>query len=472
VGRRSRLFDATLDVPVGAERPASLLQTTVAQRRVWRGDVRANVRGRTLLLSVSAAPVLDDAGAVVRVVVLRRDVTMLHRTLGDRAERERLASLGTLAAGLAHEFNNPLACVQANLTLAREQLADAASGEVAALDALLRDADDATERLRRLAGDLRMLSRPVGDPASRSDAGVAVVRRCLEQSVRLAGARIRSVACSEIVAPPMLTARIDPARLGQVLLNLLINATQAMPQGESHLRRIRLECEPDPDAPASFLLVRVADNGTGMAPDVLQRAFEPFFTTKAPGEGTGLGLPICRQLVREAGGSLTCTSEVGRGTTMSIRVPRGQDVALAPSGDAGLPAVTEPAAARVHGATTGGLLLVDDDPLVARSLRRMLRGIDVRIASSAEDALEVLEEGAGYSCVVTDLVMPGLSGVDLFDRLRRRWPQLEDRVVFVTGGDRTMALRAEAERTGRPVLEKPVSPREFRETVRTVGGLP
>jgi signal transduction histidine kinase len=266
--------------------------------------------------------------------VLKGDLTRLpaavERELRDaeaRAEQERIrrhlmisermVSVGTVAASVAHEINNPLAVAMGNLDLAREALtAKPRSGDEpqtaadGAIDEFLREADEALMRIRDIVRDVKLFSRPQEDVIAAVD-----VRTVIDSSVRMAWNALRNRAelvrdCSEATL-----VKANESRLGQVLLNLIVNAAQALPEDRVSGNVVRIATRRKSDGRA---VIEVTDNGCGIPPENLERIFDPFFTTKPVGVGTGLGLAICHKIVSEFGGAMEVESEVGRGTTFKV----------------------------------------------------------------------------------------------------------------------------------------------------------
>jgi signal transduction histidine kinase len=230
---------------------------------------------------------------------------------------ERLVSVGTLAAGVAHEINNPLAVAMANLECVLADLAPAPETagprDLAAYAEPLRDIDEALKRIRDIVRDVKLFSRPQESKASAVD-----VRSVIDSSVRMALKEIRRGArvIKEFGAVPLVTA--NESRLGQVILNLIVNAAHAVPEGRAGDNTLRLITRTLEDGRA---VIEVADTGCGIPREHLERIFDPFFTTKPAGVGTGLGLSICHTIVAELGGEIEVDSEVGRGTTFRVLLP-------------------------------------------------------------------------------------------------------------------------------------------------------
>jgi PAS domain S-box-containing protein len=423
--------------------------------------------GRIVHLRYRVGALRDSAGRLHRAIGIIEDVT--ERIEGEAEKRrmqaqlalaDRMASLGTLAAGVAHEINNPLSYVVGNVDVARASVDDLArgrqgdaalSGTLAELAEALREAADGAERVRGIVRDLRVFSSP-GDEAVDE---VVDVRAVMQSSINLARRmitdRARLVTALDAVPPVSGSA----SRLGQVFLNLLVNAAQAIPTGAPERHEIRVATFADRDGRVA---VRIADTGTGIAPDRLRRIFDPFYTTKPQGEGTGLGLAICQTIVARHGGEIRVESEPGCGATFLVALP----VALAvPRVVCGGP--------RPDPGRRGRILVVDDEPLVLRAMERILAPLhDVIVAASGADALARLGDGVAIDAVLCDVMMPGMNGMQLYREIARQAPGLAPNVVFVTGGALIDEVRAFLDASGARVVEKPFTPGQILEVV---GGL-
>jgi CheY-like chemotaxis protein len=233
----------------------------------------------------------------------------------------------------------------------------------------------------------------------------------------------------------------DGSRLGQVFLNLLVNAAQAIPEGQADHHEIRLRTW----AEERTVCVEVRDTGQGIPAELLGRIFDPFFTTKAVGKGIGLGLSISHGLVTALGGELSVESELGRGSVFRVRLP------VAPSGRAAAPAPPPQAALR-----RGRLLIVDDEPLLAQTLQLLLQPEhDVTVLHAARDALEHLRQGATYDAILCDLMMAEMTGEQFHEELSRIAPEQTSRIIFMTGGAFTQTARDFLARVPNGRLTKP-----------------
>jgi len=364
---------------------------------------------------------LEAVGNVLGAAIERREL-QAHLMVADR-----LASVGTLAAGLAHELNNPLAYVTANLGYLADELGRAgARGQLPLAELLLaaREAREGTERMRGIISELRGFSRVDEDRRAEVD-----VRGAVESAVALAwnAVKRRARLVKELQEVPPVLA--DEGRLGQVFLNLLVNAEQAIPEGNPEQNEIRIRtCA----APGGMVAVEVADTGCGIPPEDLDRIFDPFFTTKPVGVGTGLGLSVCHGIVTGLGGSIEVRSRVGEGSAFRVLLP----------------------AARAQVAR-GRVLVVDDEPLILAVFRRVLGAAhDVDTAGGAAEAVERLARGR-YDIVFCDLTMPEKSGMELYRELSRDAPEVASRMIFMTGGAFGGGARQFLDEVPNPRIEKP-----------------
>jgi len=421
----------------------------------YRAEYRARAKGggwRWILGSGRRRP--TRPGEPARMAGTLTDVTEPHQ-LAERARAsERLASIGTLAGGLAHEVNNPLAGVVSSLGHVREELASvaAAPGAAAArLPALSAAVDDALEAAGRVGSIVRGLQQ-FATPGRRSGPTRVDLRAELLAAVGITRNELSHRARLALEIPEALPDVIaHPGELGQVFVNLLVNAAQAVREGAPGEIRVAARAE------GGQVTVEIADAGVGMAPEVLARAVEPFFTTRPIGSGSGLGLSIAHGIVTAAGGRLGLDSAPARGTRVTVSLPAAPPAVT--------PAATPAPAAPQGGAARPTVLVVDDEPLVGRSLARLLRSShDVTLLDSAAEAHRRLAAGERWDAILCDLMMPGLSGMDLEERLRTDAPDTVARIVYMTGGAFTEHARTFLAE-GRPWVEKPVEPSTLRDAV-------
>jgi two-component system, cell cycle sensor histidine kinase and response regulator CckA len=379
-------------------------------------------------------------------------VRIEHRDLQARlAQTDRLTSLGTLAAGVAHEINNPLAYVLLNVGYALEELpkiirpdADARADEVrSALDHARRGA----ERIRDIVRGLKTFSRPENEKIGPLDV-IGVVESTLAMIAN--EIRHRATLVKDYAEVPEVLA--NEARLGQVLLNLLMNALQAMPEGRTDGNEVRVVVKSGgPDR----VLIEVRDNGVGIPEQVRGRIFEPFFTTKPVGIGTGLGLAICHGIVASLGGNLEVESEQGAGSVFRVELPAAPRSMQQPA-PVRAPATSARAGAPEPNAHRRRILVVDDEPVVCFSLERLLSSEGEVVAlTSPKQALKRLEAGERFDVILCDVMMPEMDAMSLHERLSEVDPQQADRMAFITGGAFSMRARDFLEKVPNPRLSKP-----------------
>ncbi|MEO0321514.1 MAG: response regulator [Myxococcota bacterium] len=384
-----------------------------------------------------------DFGGRASALRMIRDVTERKEMQAQLHLADRMASVGTLAAGVAHELNNPLAYVLSNLRLSREELErDLTPERVQLVKLQLEEAAHGARRMSDIVRDLKTFSR--GDDENQ---GAVDVPEVLASSINMCWNELRYRARLEKRIEAIPVVRGNESRLGQVFLNLLINAAQAMPEDRAGENLIRVHAGTDDEG---WAFVAVEDTGRGIAPELLGRIFDPFFTTKPVAEGTGLGLAICRNIVTQAGGELNVESTVGQGTTFTVRLPPAH----------GMVPVAQPAPMRTADSASGGrakVLVIDDEHLVGRSISRALRRHDVDVLSSGGEAIERLNApgGAGYDLVFCDLMMPEVSGMEVYEAINADKPALAERFVFMTGGAFTPRARAFLEQVPNRCIDKP-----------------
>ena len=394
------------------------------------------------------ARVVTYRGESVRMVAIR-DLTERKQLEARLALADRLASMGTLAAGVAHEINNPLSYILLNLEIAQSELANA-SPERPATHALssVRDALEGTERVKRIVSDLRSFSRGSGDETASVD---------LERTVSFARAisanEVRHRATLDVRLAGLPPVRGNETRLGQVFLNLIMNAAQSIPDGSAGSQRISIVGRREGDA---WVVVDVSDTGAGIPREILPRIFEPFVTSKSRAEGTGLGLSIAQSILTAMGGSISVTSTVGRGTTFTLRLPVADEVK----------AERVSPAPRASAQRHARVLVVDDEARIRIVIAQALRPQhEVVTASSGFEALTILERGEEFDAMLCDLMMPQMGGIDLHEQVATRWPELARHTGLLTGGAFSERAQRFVETSGLRCLEKPCTVAELQALV-------
>ena len=377
----------------------------------------------------------------------------------------RLQAIGALAGGIAHDFNNLLSAIagSAEAALARQDAASATPELRQVLESAQRGAG-LVKQLLAFARQQAMHPRVV----ELNDAVVAMgglLQRLLGSRVRL------TVGLDE----PGRRVRIDPTQLDQVIMNLALNARDAMPDGGAlHIatgHAVVLQPEPlgqEELPPGRYAILEVADTGRGIPPEIMPRIFDPFFTTKREQGGSGLGLSTVHGIVRQSGGFIAAESQPGHGTTFRIWLPRHDGPADAPVARHQL----QPAMPPVPTPVSGAVLLVEDEPPLLRLAARALRsaGFEVVTAACAAEALELLESsGTAPAALVSDVVMPGMDGLALAGQLRARWPGLP---VLLVSGYAEAALGRDLAAEGLRLLAKPYGLSELVAELRALLAVP
>jgi PAS domain S-box-containing protein len=417
--------------------------------------------GAQLSISDTAAPIIDDAGKILGGVVVFRDVTE-RRQLEDRlAQSERLAALGTLSAGMAHEINNPLAYVLANVSFAVERLRELSekvndvagpgakdlSSRVHEIVDALGDAREGSDRVHRIVQDLKKFGR-----LDKAETSVLDLREVIESAIRMTENVVRHHARVRREYGPTPLVEAAESQLGQVFINLLVNAAQALGEGEVESKEIVVATRTDD---AGRAVAEVRDRGPGIPPEALRRIFDPFFTTKPVGHGTGLGLSISHSIVESLGGAIWVESHVGKGTTFSVALPpasRRKSKNASPAPD--------------EAVRRARVLVIDDEPAIGRAMSRILRDDhDVFVVSDAREAMPRIAAGEDFDIILCDLMMPGMTGMQFFDSLTESSPELARRIVFVTGGAFTALTEEFLRTTSNATMNKPVDPSALRRMV-------
>jgi len=409
------------------------------------------------VLDRTSAPVRDKTGKLFGRIWVFRDITQQRQLEAQLRQSQKMEAIGQLAGGVAHDFNNILAAVMMQIELATSGTNLLPETRVA-FDEIKADALRAANLTRQLLAFSRrqvmqVFTVDLNDVVTNLG---KMLRRILGEDVRL----------QLSLHPLALPTRADPGLLDQVLLNLVVNARDAMPAGgrltieTTEKTFTAAEAAALSDAvPGRYVSVRVTDTGTGMSPEVMARIFEPFFTTKEPGKGTGLGLATVFGIVKQHGGTLTVASQVGQGTTFEVFLRAGEVADLARSEAPAKPAPS---------GGTETILLVEDEPVVRRLTQVVLEraGYQVLAAANGVEALKLWEQhGDRIQLLFTDIMMPeGVSGRDLAARLRAQKPAL--RVVFTSGYSADIAGHELDLQPGQDFLQKPALPRQLLEIVR------
>jgi signal transduction histidine kinase len=378
---------------------------------------------------------------------LRRTISSVSSLQDQLARSEHMASLGLMAAGVAHEINNPLSYILSNLSFAAERAIDQESRLA------LREALEGAGRVRDIVRDLKTLSRM----DSEDELKPLDVRNAVDAALKLAFDEVRHRAKIQRHFSEVPQVLGDETRLVQVMLNLVTNAAQSIAPGAPDNNQISVEVKLADSGEEVEIIV--SDTGMGISRTHLPKVFEPFFTTKPAGRGTGLGLSQVYGFARQSGGTASVDSRPGKGSSVSLYLPRAAACAGAATPEA-------PAASADRGPALS-VLVAEDDAQVAELVEAMLRdlGHDVQLAENADAALAALRTGAAFDLLLTDLIMPGdKSGVDLAREAVALRPDLP---VILSSGYTGDVLTA-AEATAWPLLLKPYGPEQLARAIAEV----
>ncbi len=386
---------------------------------------------------------------------------------------DKLATIGKLSAGIVHEINNPLTWILGNLSIL-QNYADSLKDYIDKVSLACQETElnkklemlhslpnrkiqDVGNKLHSVIGSalqgvmrVRDISRGLKGLAYIEQAKLAPVNLhdILEVALSMASFEVQNKARIEKnFSPDMPLFLSNEGKLNQVFLNLLINAAQAIPKGDLKNNSISVTTQVDQQR----VRIDITDTGTGISPDILPRIFDPFFTTKPAGVGSGLGLSVCHDLVKDLGGEIAVQSTPGKGTTFSIYLPIQQEVAAKKA---------EPIPARE--VQDKRILVVDNEPSLLKLLHLILsKKHEVTTALGGKAAMDVFSKTATpFDLIISDLNMPDVRGEELYDFVVKQQPDFEKRFIFITGGLDLPAVKDFITKTKSPTLEKPFTPKE------------
>ena len=409
-------------------------------------------------LMISGRPMRDGRGNISGAVLVYHDATTSRETERQLYQSQKLDAIGKLTGGVAHDFNNMLTVISGNT----ETLVESLKGQPE-LQRTARLIDDAAERCAELIQHLLAFARrqPLEPRNVDINAAISDIAKLLRPTL---GEQIQIETALEL--GPM-TTHIDPSRLTNAVLNMAINARDAMPNGgklllETH--RVVLDeayAQANADVtPGPYVMLAVSDTGTGMPPDVQQKAFEPFFTTKEVGKGSGLGLSMVYGFVKQSGGHIKIYSEEGYGTTIKLCLPPGE----------GMSDVAAPVASQAEGGAET-IFVVEDDPLVRNFVTTQLQSLGYKTVAAPDGrtALELIEAGQKFDLLFTDVVIPGgMSGRDLAEEVARRRPGLK--VLYTSGYTDNAIVHHGKLDEGVLLLTKPYRRNQLAEMIRKALG--
>lgn len=399
-----------------AESQRSFLEHVMGNAPLYHVEQRVrDASGGWLWLLTSGKVTSRDAqGRPLRMVGASVDITERKLLQEQLFLAERMASIGTLAAGVGHEINNPLTYIVLNLTLLEREMRalDLPAATLARITNMIEQARYGTDRVSGIVRDLQALTRVPEERMARVEL-IPVLEHCLE----IADHQIRRRAHVVRHFGSVPAVRGSEGRLAQLFLNLLVNAAQAIPVGSADTNTVKVSTSTQ----GGRAVVAITDTGAGIPAEVLGRIFDPFYTTKPVGEGTGLGLAICRSIVTAMAGEIEVDSIPGEGTTFRVTLP----AAVADVANDRAITRTSPRSERKR------VLVVDDEAMVGELVARALADHEVIAETSGRAALDRLRTDASFDVILCDVMMPAMSGMDFYTELE---PCLRGRVVFLSGG--------------------------------------
>ncbi len=395
-------------------------------------------------LVFECAPERDSADATPRSAVIAVAEDTERRRL--HTQVDRLATLGTLTASVAHEINNPLTYVRGNVEMLGDELRtladNGADPRAAEWSAMMEDINEGTLRVQKIVHSLRTLGR-----ATSQELDVVELRSVVDAAYRVCANELRHCARFRIVDDrTRASVFADESQLVQVLTNLLLNAAHAIGQGMASRNEVVVTIATASD---ETVFIEVSDTGPGMPEDIRAHIFDPFFTTKNKSQGTGLGLAICLGIITAHGGEIRVDSEVGVGTRIRVTLPRHYSTKEEDDRSPGRSECAEKPRRRV--------LCVDDDAPVLRAIGRLIRAHEVELINDPLTALERLRGGADFDVLMFDLMMPNMTGAELYAEVEALRPELAERILILTGGSFHASTAAFEERMEGRLIHKPVT---------------
>jgi len=429
------------------EHPARLALKGTASRDVEMGFRHAQTGARKWI-AINARPLTKPGeDRPYAALTTFRDITEERGVQERLAQHERLVTTGILAAGVGHEINNPLAFMLANVGLAIEELQSigggSPSGRLLEVIELLEQTQKGGERVKRIVRGLKSLASSESE-LTRLDAH-GPIRNALE----LARHELRTCATVALSLDPVPPILADEGRLTQVIVNLVVNAAQAFAVADPMTNTVTIAARREHDR----VLVEVTDNGPGIPPSVLPRIFDPFFTTKPPGVGTGLGLSISHGIVVAMGGRLDCETVLGKGSTFRVSFPITQAAAAEPP---------------VASTAAGRALVIDDERTILQSLSRILRREvgTIELVDDPREALSLFERGERFDVVFCDILMPSMTGIEVYEAVRQIAPAQLERFVFLSGDMTRPEIQQFLSRVDNERVEKPFGIENIRAIAR------
>lgn len=419
----------------------------------WHANGKPQVRYFTFVYSPVKS---SDEQSVKGIWCLAFETTEMKNLESRLCITERMASLGTMAAGIAHEVNNPLGYVMMALELISEQITSFGDPNGPSRNDILenlRSCEQGLERIQNIVSSLKSFTR-----ADSENRGWIDVRKVIEGTIAFANSEIKHRARLNLDLGETPLVFGNEGQLGQVLLNLVINAAQAIPAGNVADNSITVATR---TSQSGWVEISVSDTGCGIAPEAMEKIFEPFYTSKPVGQGTGLGLSICHGIVAGMKGNIRVESKPGAGSVFTVTLP---PASLQPQPESPLVDSLENDKS-TSSPRDSQILIVDDELQFAKTLGKSLASqYAVTVVGSVTEALSTMQKN-DFDVVLCDVMMPYQTGIDLFETLQREQSKHVEKLVFMTGGGLDPKCRERLSGSGRKVLEKPFSIKEIQSLI-------
>jgi signal transduction histidine kinase len=367
----------------------------------------------------SVEPMFASNGSVEGIWILSIDTSESKNMEAKLYVSEKLASLGTLAAGIGHEINNPLAYAKLNLELIQKSLREGAPTEE--LCQRISKAQEGLDKVQSIVKDLKVFSRSDDVPESSAVNLNLILDGALEMATN--EIRHRALIAKSYKATPLVQGH--HVKLGQVFLNLIVNAAQAIPEGRANENLIKLSTFEDKDG---WVVAQITDTGSGISSENIKKIFDPFYTTKPVGMGTGLGLSICHGILTSLGGDIQVESRLGEGSTFTIKLPKAKDPKVE------LQAAVEMAFSPRPVARAKILVIDDEEHLIEAICQFLGEDFDVVATKSGVSAIDLLKPENKFDLILCDIMLPDGTGMDIYEVTKQKTPGLEKKIIFMSGG--------------------------------------
>jgi signal transduction histidine kinase/ActR/RegA family two-component response regulator len=454
----------------------------------WSEEIEVYIHNQKRIHKINSSPVFQNEDELVQIVVISRDITEERAAQASAVHNDRLAAIGTLAAGMAHEINNPLTYIKMSLDLIKDELEMPAHSSdetlkptsIAKLEIIeaISDAMEGVDRVSHIVKSLLNIARSGGTKGTSEQIVPVNLLDTFQACAKLMKAKLSGKVEVDISIQPEIIVWGRRSELIQVFLNFFINAAQAMPEDRLTGNWIKVRAN---ETDADIVKIMIQDNAKGIPQEDLEHIFEPFFTSKAVDEGTGLGLSVSKGIIEAHQGKVMVSSQVDVGTTFTLHFFRLEEA---------LPKMIAQTKSDLVLSSTNlsdeldvvnsnnlsdqklrnddqprrKILIVDDDILVGKSFAKMLREDEVKVVNSGFLALDILNHHE-FDIILSDVMMPGLNGSELYWKIIEQEPKYTHKIIFITGATKGHKLNEAISQTGCPILNKPITKQQLLESL-------